>query len=43
VLLTPIGTDKQLHSTSDELGISGVAQIFDPFVDAIEIDVCTLA
>jgi len=42
MLLTPVSTDEQFHPTTDELRIPGVTKIFHPFVDAIQINVCTL-
>lgn len=42
VLLTPVGTDEQLHAAPDEVGIPGISKVLHPLVDAIEIHIMAL-
>jgi hypothetical protein len=43
MLLAAVCTDEQLHATTDEVRITRVSKVLDPFVDAIQIHVSPLA
>lgn len=42
VLLTAVGTDEQLHTAPDQVGIAGVSKVLHPLIDAIEIYIMAL-